>query len=464
MKINSIKIKKFKRLVDFEICFKDPITILLGRNGVGKSNLLEAITEIFIGLQYDIVPLFDFNIKYECNKTQIEIVGDKVSGHKFFLDGKETVFSSAKEIILPDNVIVYYSGGSGRMENVMKKPEEKRSKTLRKNEDNNNFFCYYRHFYYKIILLSLFSFPGDIARIHSEFLKEKFGIETLLSFKLKFNKPSWAKESKNFWGAGGRVGSFLNSILSLSDGGESNFNSICLDFQSEEKIHEVREKAGYEKDLFIMLETAYFDGLLDDIEIKFKKVGSDEIINNSDLSEGEKQLIAIKGLVEFLDEVDKETLFLYDEPDNFFHPEWQRDFIKDLENSRNSSQIILTTHSPLLAQSAEDVNTVLLKKERGKVVTENKTFDVKNCRIDQVLTSELFGLKSARPRYLDEFMKKRKEILEKKDFSLSDEEELKKMTSEYGLLPTGETLEEFEAIKFIKDYAEELKEKNDKNK
>jgi recombinational DNA repair ATPase RecF len=49
MRIDWLRIPQYRNLRNFEIDFDEsqPVTVLLGHNGSGKSNLLEAIVEIF---------------------------------------------------------------------------------------------------------------------------------------------------------------------------------------------------------------------------------------------------------------------------------------------------------------------------------------------------------------------------------------------------------------------------------
>ena len=43
MIVNKIKIKKFRNYDDLEMIFENGINYLFGKNGVGKTNLIEAI-------------------------------------------------------------------------------------------------------------------------------------------------------------------------------------------------------------------------------------------------------------------------------------------------------------------------------------------------------------------------------------------------------------------------------------
>gem|GEM_PF-4408421 len=61
------------------------------------------------------------------------------------------------------------------------------------------------------------------------------------------------------------------------------------------------------------------------------------------------------------------------------------------------TQFIVTAHSPLIVQSApEEANIVLLKRQGDHVIIHNNEQLIKGWRIDQVLTSDLFDLPSAR--------------------------------------------------------------------
>jgi predicted ATP-binding protein involved in virulence len=91
---------------------------------------------------------------------------------------------------------------------------------------------------------------------------------------------------------------------------------------------------------------------------------------------------------------------LVDELDLHMHPSWQRKVIDDLSRIFPATQFIVTVHSPLVVQAAEDANLVVLKRypeDPSRVMIDNDVEAIKGWRIDQVLTSDLFGLDSARP-------------------------------------------------------------------
>lgn len=84
--------------------------------------------------------------------------------------------------------------------------------------------------------------------------------------------------------------------------------------------------------------------------------------------------------------LEQPAIVLVDEIDLHLHPEWQRKIIAHLTKYFPKTQFIVTAHSPLIVQSAERVNVVLLKKEGDHVTIEQPT--IKNFRgwtVDEIL-------------------------------------------------------------------------------
>jgi len=64
MRIDRLWLKEFRNLRAFEVDFDETSTrqVIVGRNGVGKSNLLEAITRIFRDLDLEEASEFEYEI------------------------------------------------------------------------------------------------------------------------------------------------------------------------------------------------------------------------------------------------------------------------------------------------------------------------------------------------------------------------------------------------------------------
>jgi hypothetical protein len=78
MRLDRLSIPNYRNLRSFEIDFDEsqPTTVLIGRNGSGKSNLIEAIVEIFRELELSGTPGFAYTLQYVCREHTIWIDAD----------------------------------------------------------------------------------------------------------------------------------------------------------------------------------------------------------------------------------------------------------------------------------------------------------------------------------------------------------------------------------------------------
>jgi predicted ATP-binding protein involved in virulence len=112
------------------------------------------------------------------------------------------------------------------------------------------------------------------------------------------------------------------------------------------------------------------------------------------------------------------AIVLIDEIDLHLHPEWQRKIISFLSEQFPRTQFIATTHSPLIVQSAENINLVILEKQQDHVIIKQrpdiKTF--KGWTVEEILT-ELMGMddKTLSDDYL-KFMHQFDEALDEDDY------------------------------------------------
>ena len=75
MRIDRLALPDFRNLVDFEVDFDETSNrqVVVGRNGVGKSNLLEALTWIFRDLDLEEDSEFAYEIEYLCNRYFVKV-------------------------------------------------------------------------------------------------------------------------------------------------------------------------------------------------------------------------------------------------------------------------------------------------------------------------------------------------------------------------------------------------------
>jgi predicted ATP-binding protein involved in virulence len=150
---------------------------------------------------------------------------------------------------------------------------------------------------------------------------------------------------------------------------------------------------------------------------------------------------------------------LVDEIDLHMHPQWQRQVMQYLRDKFPRTQFIVTAHSPLVVQASASAgaNIAVLRRTDDGVVIDQSLQAVRGWRIDQLLTSDLFGLATARPPEFDGLMARRKELLTKPGLSDKEQRELADLDAKLHSLPGGETPEEMDAMDIIKRAAARLK-------
>lgn len=151
------------------------------------------------------------------------------------------------------------------------------------------------------------------------------------------------------------------------------------------------------------------------------------------------------------------AIVMVDEIDLHLHPQWQRRIIAELSQIFPQTQFIVTAHSPLIVQAADEANLILLKREGNSVTIYNRKDEdvIQGWRIDQILTSDLFGLQSARPPKYEVMLDRQQKLASKPTLTENDKKELRDI---------GENLSVIEPVPENKDQAdiwESLKKANE---
>src|SRR6266568_1890092 len=116
MRVDRLKIRRFKNLEDVDIDFdQDSLeTVLIGQNGSGKSNVIEALATIFRDLDsHRPAGGFDYFIAYDCKDHRVEIDHGYTEAGKVIvgIDGNESTLRSLRGVngaYLPNHVFGYY--------------------------------------------------------------------------------------------------------------------------------------------------------------------------------------------------------------------------------------------------------------------------------------------------------------------------------------------------------------------
>ncbi|HLP48967.1 MAG TPA: hypothetical protein VK469_23705 [Candidatus Kapabacteria bacterium] len=113
-----------------------------------------------------------------------------------------------------------------------------------------------------------------------------------------------------------------------------------------------------------------------------------------------------------------------------------------------------------MVQSAEGANLVLLRRQGSESIIDNDPVSVKNWRVDQILTSDLFGVESTRSKETQQLFNERTRLLSKGTLSQKDMENLAELERQMADVPFGDTKEEIEADFLIKKIAAKIRKPN----
>jgi hypothetical protein len=152
------------------------------------------------------------------------------------------------------------------------------------------------------------------------------------------------------------------------------------------------------------------------------------------------------------------AIVIVDEIDLHLHPHWQREIRRHLIQHFPAVQFIATAHSPLMAQDALDANLAVIHARDGEATIVSEPAVIKSWRLDQILTSELFGLPNARAPEIETKMRRRVELGQKRTLTRAERAELKELDRFAHDLPTAESAEDQSAMEIIRRAAALLEE------
>jgi predicted ATP-binding protein involved in virulence len=159
-----------------------------------------------------------------------------------------------------------------------------------------------------------------------------------------------------------------------------------------------------------------------------------------------------------VDPLGEPAIVLVDEIDIHLHPKWQRKIFEFLSNRFPKTQFIVTSHSPLVVQAAPSGSGIAVIKSCGDFVTIDDSFEsVQNWRIDQIMSSDLFDIKSARSPQVAELLEERKGLLQKAKLTYSERARLNELNEIANALPTEQSAVDNEAMEIIRNAANFLK-------
>jgi len=110
-------------------------------------------------------------------------------------------------------------------------------------------------------------------------------------------------------------------------------------------------------------------------------------------------------------------IVLLDEIDAHLHPRWKMWIVKRLRGCFPNIQFIATTHEPLCLRGLGDNEIAVMRREADRITVFEVPTSPSELRVDQLLTSELFGLSSTIDPDIDARFQEYYDLLARHDLS-----------------------------------------------
>ena len=122
------------------------------------------------------------------------------------------------------------------------------------------------------------------------------------------------------------------------------------------------------------------------------------------------------------------ALVLVDELDAHMHPRWQQVLVRRLKQVFPNIQFIASTHSPLIVEGLDACEVDRFVMENGKISVVDVSQEMTVGRADQILTSPLFGLTSARGQRSRELLDRYANLAAKDELTADETKEFEQLS------------------------------------
>src|SRR4029077_6643936 len=392
MRLEEVSIGEFKNLRDLRIHFDEdsPYTVLVGENGAGKSNLIEALSLIFRNLDLGLEAPFSFNLKYHCRNQSVHVIAElgqfprfltKAAGESEYRDLSRKHFMAednpGRPLYRPAFVFGYYSGPSDRLASIFEKHRERYYSWIIKSPEQRGGVAFgdpntLRRLFYAQTLHGQFALIAFFMEAEAgpeddrTFLREHLQIDGLDSVLFALRQPPWNRKGGDprFWNAIGEVQEFLSRLydkallpmrmdrrISVDLTKNPSVQNLYLFLSRPEALEQVYESYRDQYAFFTALESTHLSKLLGEVRTRVRMTPSagGGQVTYRDLSEGEQQLLLVLGLLKFT--ARDEAFFLLDEPDTHLNPAWSTQYLEFLDRfirGRNTCHIVMSSHDPLV--------------------------------------------------------------------------------------------------------------------
>lgn len=345
MKLNSLYINEYKNIQQGVLFFSEEgYTALVGENGSGKSNWVEAVAAVCCHLLEGQEPEFHYALKLDEEK-QVEYKGGEI----VYKDGANVI--TKEEIDLPQRLIVSYSGEDHRLwEKYLLKSYAKYFGNSQMNSVDEPAVLYVNRYHWAIALITLMCSEQKEVK---EFVKglwcETEEIE-LRDISVVVDIDDGAKGYKD------ENAAQLLDTLKQPDLSMRAIKTTNVGIEGDDDVAKCRR-------LYYLLYALSMPVENKDLDIKMRKaVKSIEIRNDkglrlTNLSEGHKKRILMMLMTRILG--DENTIYLLDEPDAHVDVTAKKSILDLVSTARGYA--LMTTHSPIMTSmmKPEAVETVI---------------------------------------------------------------------------------------------------------
>lgn len=482
MQLRRLRLPAFRNLRDVDIAFASHLSpavgalaeappkavrshALIGQNGTGKSNLIEALIMIFRDLDLDRPQApFDYELEYGIRGHGVRIQAD-ASRQKLpfvWIDGKQEsqgfLVKHAREY-LPSHVFAYYSGKNERIETLFRPHQDRYKQLLRQDNDDlvrRLFYC--RGGHSQLVLLACLLSDDPVFKK----LLDNLNIESIESALFVLKKPYTARDldeqdialgDPRFWYRRGTVvNGFLDKLWQVAWAPVQETRQVAIDFRrrpekqellylfvpDQHKLKELGELVGTPERFFRYAEAAYIGDLLEEVRITVKKrKGHGGDVEFKQLSEGELQMLTVLGLMRITRE--DHCLFLLDEPDTHLNPIWKLRYFDDIESVlspregavvQGESQILITTHDPMMVGSLKREQVHILRRDGERTLVDVPDEHPQGMGVTGLLKSDLFGLSSTLDIETERRLFRRNELFVTVPRTTEEDAELSRLSAE----------------------------------
>jgi len=474
MRLDRVYIDGFKNLRGFEIDFDEGrlTAVIIGQNGTGKSNLIEAIATVFRDVDLNRKTRFTYDILYRINGRSVRVANR---------DGRPVVeadgagvsrreFDNNKDAYFPALVFGYYSGTGRRLERVFDEHQRKYYDEIIKEGDSSFYerAARDRRLFYSRTIHGSFALMVMQAFINSEipaFLEDKLKITEFHSALAVLKEPSWFKgkssgrgrrsyaelerQAESLWGASGLAGDCVRSLKEVAFLPFGLKGSVLDDYRKGRRdepqmgcflrdvvrLREFASRYSSEQDLFNALEAVDISDLIRDLHIWIARRNEDDEVEFNDLSDGERQLLMVLGLIRI--SRGRNALFLLDEPDTHLNPIWQHTYLdlihewSGIASDERGFHILMTSHNPLTIAGLkrEEVHVMYEDRQTGQTKAEMPSVDPRGLGVAGVLR-QIFGMRTTLDPETQKLIDERNRLLAQESRDKGQEVRLQEMNDQ----------------------------------